>query len=134
MTPWDFVSYTLPWGVVLLTSLAGAVTDLHARRVPNRLTFPVLLGGLLWATYEGGAAGLADAAGACVLLALPFVLLFVLANGGAGDAKLMGALGAWLGVARPPCARESRQRGRMPAWSRPRRAHRRCPSRGSPPG
>ena len=51
MTPWDFDSYTLPWGVVLLTSLAGAVTDLHARRVPNLLTFPVLLGGLLWATY-----------------------------------------------------------------------------------
>ena len=32
------------------------------------------------------------------MLALPFVVLFVLASGGAGDAKMMGAIGTWLGV------------------------------------
>jgi prepilin peptidase CpaA len=88
----------LQWGVVLCASLAGAVSDIGTRRVPNWLTGPVLLGGLLYATWVGGAAGLADAASACVLLGLPYVLLFVFAGGGAGDAKLMGALGAWLGV------------------------------------
>jgi prepilin peptidase CpaA len=61
------------------------------------LTFPLLLAGLLWATWHGGLSSLAEAAGACVLLALPYVFLFVFANGGAGDAKLMGAIGAWLG-------------------------------------
>jgi Flp pilus assembly protein protease CpaA len=34
----------------------------------------------------------------CLLLALPYILLFVFAGGGAGDAKLMGAVGAWLGL------------------------------------
>ncbi len=34
----------------------------------------------------------------CAFLALPFVLLFILAGGGAGDAKMMGAIGAWLGT------------------------------------
>lgn len=31
------------------------------------------------------------------MLAVPYVILFVFAGGGAGDAKLMGAVGAWLG-------------------------------------
>jgi Flp pilus assembly protein protease CpaA len=39
-----------------------------------------------------------DATAACLVLALPYVLLFALAGGGAGDAKLMGAIGAWLGM------------------------------------
>jgi Flp pilus assembly protein protease CpaA len=43
-------------------------------------------------------AGVLDAMGAAVLLALPYVILFTIAGGGAADAKLMGALGAWLGV------------------------------------
>ena len=32
------------------------------------------------------------------MLALPYVVLFVFVGGGAGDAKLMGAIGAWLGI------------------------------------
>lgn len=39
-----------------------------------------------------------DSVTACLLMAVPYVLLFVFAGGGAGDAKLMGALGCWLGV------------------------------------
>jgi Flp pilus assembly protein protease CpaA len=41
---------------------------------------------------------LGDSACACIVLALPYVVLFAVAKGGAGDAKLMGALGAWLGM------------------------------------
>jgi Flp pilus assembly protein protease CpaA len=29
---------------------------------------------------------------------LPYILLFLFAGGGAGDAKVMGAIGAWLGA------------------------------------
>ncbi len=35
---------------------------------------------------------------AAVVISLPFVILFVFAGGGAGDAKLMAAIGAWLGL------------------------------------
>jgi prepilin peptidase CpaA len=85
------------WGVVIGASLAAAVCDLAVRRIPNWLTAPVLVGGLGWSIYVGGLAGLGDAVVSCIVLALPYVLLFLLAGGGAGDAKLMGAIGTWLG-------------------------------------
>ncbi len=86
------------WGVVIGASLAAAVIDLRTRRIPNMLTLPVLAAGLVWAGLTGGISGIANAAGACLLLALPFVFLFLFAGGGAGDAKLMGAIGMWLGL------------------------------------
>ncbi len=97
-TLWDHGNQPLQWGVVIGASLVAALFDLAWRRIPNLLTGPVLLTGLFWAFLVGGLAGLADSALACGLLMLPFVLLFLLAGGGAGDAKLMGAVGCWLGV------------------------------------
>jgi len=93
----DKTAAVLQWGVVIGASLAAAISDLRTRRIPNRLTFPVLLTGLVWAVWTNGMTGLAEAAGACFVVSLPFVLLFLFGNGGAGDAKLMGAIGAWLG-------------------------------------
>lgn len=86
------------WGVVILVSLIAAVWDARTRRIPNRLTFSVLLAGFVWSVWTGGLLGLGEAFLACLVMAAPFVILFVFAGGGAGDAKLMGALGAWLGV------------------------------------
>jgi prepilin peptidase CpaA len=88
----------LQWGAVLGTSLVAAFWDARTRRIPNALTGVLLLGGLLHAGLVAGAAGLADSVVACLLLATPYVVLFALAGGGAGDAKLMGAIGAWLGL------------------------------------
>lgn len=90
---------TLPleWGVVIGASLAAAAIDLSTRRIPNWLTFPVFLTGLSSGALRGGLEGLAESIGSAALLALPFIILFVFAGGGAGDAKLMGAIGAWLG-------------------------------------
>ncbi|MEK7992412.1 MAG: A24 family peptidase [Planctomycetota bacterium] len=86
------------WGVVIGASLVAAFGDIKTQRVPNALTFPLAAAGLIWAGWRGGVAGAAEAAGACVLLALPYVFLFIFAGGGAGDAKLMGAIGTWLGL------------------------------------
>lgn len=93
-----FESNLVRWGVVIGASLLVAVGDIKTRRIPNVLTLPLLGGGLVYALGTGGIAGLGDALGACLLLALPYVLLFALAGGGAGDAKMMGAIGAWLGL------------------------------------
>lgn len=87
----------LQWSAVIGASLIGAWTDWRTMRIPNRLTGPVFLLGLVWAGCLRGFGGLADSLLGCLIMAGPFVVLFFL-GGGAGDAKLMGALGAWLGV------------------------------------
>lgn len=71
--------------------------DWHARRIPNWLTVPAILAGLilsaaLW-RWPGLKSSL-EGAGLCLGVLLPFVLMRGL---GAGDWKLMGALGAYLG-------------------------------------
>lgn len=92
------MTIAIQWGIVIGASLVAAVSDMRTKRIPNMLTVPVLLAGLIWAGWTGGLWGIANAAGACLWLALPFLLLFVFAGGGAGDAKLMGAIGVWLGL------------------------------------
>ena len=103
LTMWASTLFAHPvpaiqWGVVIGASLVAAISDARSRRISNRLTFPLLAAGLASAAAFGGAAGVLDSALACALLALPYVVLFVFAGGGAGDAKLMGAIGSWLGL------------------------------------
>jgi Flp pilus assembly protein protease CpaA len=86
------------WGVALGAPLLACVWDLKTGRIPNWLTLPCGAGGLWFAAGRGGWESLGEALAAGVLLSLPYVLLFALGQGGAGDAKLMGAVGAWLGL------------------------------------
>lgn len=85
------------WSVVLAASLAAACFDLRRRRIPNALTGPVFLAGIVWAGWASGWAGFGESLGAAAVVMAPFVALFAFGGGGAGDAKLMAALGAWLG-------------------------------------
>jgi prepilin peptidase CpaA len=86
------------WAPPLAATLVAAVTDWRSRRIPNVLTLPLFFSGLIASAACAGSSGLVDSMMGSVLAALPFILLFVFAGGGAGDAKLMGALGAWLGA------------------------------------
>jgi prepilin peptidase CpaA len=88
----------IQWGVVICVSLIAAVMDVKNRRIPNWLTGPLFIGGLIFSAVNGGFNGFIEALAAGVLLALPFVFLFILAGGGAGDAKLTGAIGTWLSI------------------------------------
>lgn len=88
----------IQWGAVLGASLVGAVVDLRCRKLPNWLTAPLFLTGLAWSAWAGGLGGLGSSFLAALLVMLPFVILFVVAGGGAGDAKMMGGIGAWLGL------------------------------------
>jgi prepilin peptidase CpaA len=88
----------MQWGVVLAGSLAAAAIDARSGRIPNWLTFGLLALGFGWAGITMGRSGLADGLLGCAMLALPYIVLFQVAGGGAGDAKMMGALGAWLGL------------------------------------
>lgn len=89
-------SYVLGIFALTLAGWAGWL-DWRSRRIPNWLTVPALLLGLGLQTAIAGWAGAKDAlVGAG--LALGVLLPLVLARGlGAGDWKLMGAMGAFLG-------------------------------------
>ena len=95
---WNHELPSWQWTVVLAMVLAAAVIDFRTRRIPNVITFPAMAAGLLIAGLVAGWAGLADAMAAGVLLGLPYLMLFLFAGGGAGDVKLMAALGMWLGL------------------------------------
>jgi prepilin peptidase CpaA len=83
-------------GAVALALIAGW-TDLRSRRIPNWLTVPALVIGLALNAALSGWSGLKSSLIGAVLglgLLLPFVLVRSL---GAGDWKLAGALGAFVG-------------------------------------
>ena len=81
---------------VALAVIAGWM-DWRSRRIPNWLTVPGLLVGVAVNGLAGGWPGMKSSllgAGLGLLLLLPFVLLRSL---GAGDWKLAGAVGAFVG-------------------------------------
>ncbi|MBS1849563.1 MAG: prepilin peptidase [Acidobacteria bacterium] len=85
------------WMLGTCLALVAGWTDLRSRRIPNWLTMPSLLLGLVVRTAFEGWPGARESLLGIALglgLLLPLVLLRSL---GAGDWKLVGALGAWLG-------------------------------------
>ncbi|MBW3540553.1 MAG: A24 family peptidase [Planctomycetes bacterium] len=71
--------------------------DVRTRRIPNALTLPMFVAGLVYQIAFNGWAGVGEAAGG---FAIGFGMLFILwlvGGGGGGDVKLMGALAVWLG-------------------------------------
>lgn len=96
---WDLPYWPVQWGVVVGASLVAAGWDVRTGRIPNWLTASLWIGGLIFCGVAGGFGALGESLAASILVALPYVILFVLGAGGAGDAKMMGAVGAWVGVA-----------------------------------
>jgi prepilin peptidase CpaA len=97
--------WNLAWTLVLailalLFAMWAGWLDWRMRRIPNWLTVPGLAIGVAANSFAWGWPGMKAAlegAGLGLALLLPFVLLRGL---GAGDWKLMGALGAWFGPSR----------------------------------
>jgi prepilin peptidase CpaA len=89
----DFV----PAYAAAIAASAGAALDLRFQRIPNWLTAGALVSGVLLNAWLGGLNGVLVAlSGAAlgVVLLLPFYALHAM---GAGDVKLLAALGAFVG-------------------------------------
>ncbi len=86
------------WGVAaLIVAAVACVTDVKTRRIPNVLTMSAAALALVFHTAVSGWHGaLLSASGLLLGLAI-FFPVFILRGMGAGDVKLLGALGAWLG-------------------------------------
>lgn len=78
-------------------SLFGGMHDLLTRRIPNWFTFPAMLLGIAaqgW--FYGGWGALDGLAGLALGFAL-FFPMYLFGYMGAGDVKLLMAVGAWMG-------------------------------------
>lgn len=84
------------WALVLVLLIA-VYTDWRWHRIYNWLTFPAMGLGLLLSLVMGGVPGLLSSLAGAGLAAGVFLLLYLFAKMGAGDLKLMVAIGAWLG-------------------------------------
>ena len=90
----------LPLQVVILAVVAVAVvTDLRRRRIYNVLTFPAMALGLVLNTWLDGLTGLGMAVAGFLLGGAIFLLPVAAGGRGAGDLKLLAALGALGGPA-----------------------------------
>ena len=80
--------------IVLITA---AITDLRVRRIPNILTFPAMGVALIYHCTTGGLYGLYASVIGLILGTAIFAIPYMMGGMGAGDAKLMGVVGAILG-------------------------------------
>ena len=85
------------WIFTIGVTLLAAWLDLRTRKIPNWLTVPAFILGVGMRTVLGGWPGTKsslEGTGLALVILLPLVLMRAL---GAGDWKLMGAVGSFLG-------------------------------------
>jgi prepilin peptidase CpaA len=90
-----FSSNAVPIIVVLTAAIVAAVTDIWKFKVYNALTLPLLAAGLL---YHGLRLEITDSLMGILFGFAALVPLYIIGGMGAGDVKLMAAIGAWLGL------------------------------------
>jgi prepilin peptidase CpaA len=96
MTP-EFATILARFLIPAACGVVAAVIDVRQRKIPNAISAPLLIAGLVFRATTGGWDGFFNAlAGFAVGFGLLFVL-WLLRGGGGGDVKFMAAVGAWLG-------------------------------------
>jgi prepilin peptidase CpaA len=88
-------TFSIIWTVSIL--IGAAIIDLRFQKIPNLLTYPTMAVALVSHFVTNGLDGLLFSAGGLALGIAVFILPFLMGGMGAGDAKLMGAVGAMLG-------------------------------------
>lgn len=88
----------IAWIVVVPATVLAALLDLKCLHIPNRLTIPLGLIGVIYYTAIFGWSGLAFSSSGLVVGFLLLIVFFLIGAMGAGDIKLLAAVGAWLGA------------------------------------
>ena len=94
------------WGAIILTAIlnAAVIGDSLSGKIRNWLVAVGFVCGLVYQIHTRGVAGLAVFAGGVVFTLACTVLLFAFGAIGAGDGKLLAAVGGFLGwKAMPTC-------------------------------
>jgi prepilin peptidase CpaA len=88
-----------PFLTIVLGSIlaVAAIIDIRIQKIPNILTFPTMLVGLIYHSVANGWSGfIFSSEGLAIGIAI-FLIPYMMGGMGAGDAKLMGAVGAMIG-------------------------------------
>lgn len=97
MFEWTLQHIVFIVGVGLLTGIA-AYTDTKLWKIHNKLTLPFFALGFIYQIAFWGVPGLLDGLSGFAVGFGTYLLLFMVAGGGGGDVKLVGALSVWLGL------------------------------------
>ena len=83
--------------VTIVIAVVAALWDLKTRRIPNVLTFGAAVAAVMANGYLAGLTGVGWSLAGWLVGFVLFFPFFALGGMGAGDVKLIAALGAWLG-------------------------------------
>jgi prepilin peptidase CpaA len=83
--------------VVTLILILAAWIDGRDLKVPNWITYPMVIAGLVFSVWSGGPAGLLAGMLGVAAGLLTLLPLYAVGGMGAGDVKLMAGIGAWMG-------------------------------------
>lgn len=83
--------------ILIILLLTAAFFDMKEKRIPNFLTFPVMLAGLILNIITNGLSGIIFSFYGFLIGLVIFFIPFILGGMGAGDVKLMAAIGVLMG-------------------------------------
>jgi len=85
--------------ILLLVLLISLFTDIYSRKILNVVTIPAIIIGIFYFTVDSGLDGLWFSFSGFLLGLFVLLIPFYFGGMGAGDVKLMGAVGALMGSA-----------------------------------
>lgn len=83
--------------ILLLLLILSVYYDSTQRKIPNRITMPAILIGVIWSTVNSGLDGFLFSVLGFLLGFAVFLVPYILGGIGAGDVKLMAAIGSLMG-------------------------------------
>jgi prepilin peptidase CpaA len=83
--------------VLFFVLIVSVATDIKNRRIPNALLLPALVLAVILHSISGGVEGLITTAGGLTLGLAMLFPLYAMGGMGAGDVKLLGVVGGFLG-------------------------------------
>ena len=87
----------LEFFLIFVVTVTGVIFDVRYKKIPNLLTFPSMCIGIIFNSISSGMNGAMYSIGGLVLGTAFFTVPWLIGVMGAGDAKLVGAIGAFVG-------------------------------------
>lgn len=87
----------IPFFVLAIVLLIAVITDTRFHRIPNWLTYPSIIIGIIYHTSIRGFEGLLFSIEGAAVGIVVLGFFYLMGGTGAGDVKLMGAVGGFLG-------------------------------------